>query len=75
MRACRRRRGGRPQAGEEAGQIFRKLGIRRHGDEVLLPQVEIPLGQACKVRRFRHGAKYIGGARARPARQERRSLR
>jgi hypothetical protein len=67
MRAVRRR-GGRPERGEEAGHIFRKLGIRRHGDEVLLPQVEIPLGQARKVRRFRHGAKYIGGARARPAR-------
>jgi polyhydroxyalkanoate synthesis repressor PhaR len=66
-----RRRAGRPECGEEAGHIFRKLGIRRRGDEVLLPQVEIPLGQACKVRRFRHGAKYIGGPPARPARQER----
>jgi hypothetical protein len=64
-----RRRGGRPERGEEAGHIFRKLGIRRHGDEVLLPQVEVPLGQARKVRRFRHGAKYIGGAHARPAAQ------
>jgi hypothetical protein len=75
MRCVRRRRGGRSERGEDAGDIFRKLGIRRHGDEVLLPQVEIPLGQACKVRRFRHGAEYIGGARARPAAQDHVPLR
>jgi hypothetical protein len=75
MRCVRRRRGGRSERDEEAGDIFRELGIRRHGDEVLLPQVEIPLGQACKVRRFRHGAKYIGGSALWPARQVHFALR
>jgi hypothetical protein len=65
----------RLQRGEEAGQVFRKIGIRRHGDEVLLPQVEVPLGQARKVRRFRHGAKYIGGPALWPARQVHFALR
>jgi hypothetical protein len=46
----------------EARHAFGKVGIRRHGDQLVLPQVHIPFGEVCEVRRFRHGGQYIGAA-------------
>jgi hypothetical protein len=63
VRRLRQRRELGDDAGEDAGEV----GIRCHGDQLILPQVDIPLGKARKVRRCRHDAKYIGAARQRPA--------
>jgi polyhydroxyalkanoate synthesis repressor PhaR len=56
MRRARPRPARRHKPAEEPRHALGKVGIGRHGRELLLPQVEIPLGQAREVRRFRHGA-------------------
>jgi hypothetical protein len=49
------RRRPRHERPEEARHALGQLGIRRHGDQLVLPQVKVPLGEICEVRRLRHG--------------------
>ena len=45
---------------ETARHALGQRGIARHCHQLVLPQVHIPLGKLCKIRRVRHGRHYIG---------------
>jgi hypothetical protein len=53
----------RPQCRHQPRHGFRQRRIGRHGNQLILPQIDVALGQRGKIERFGHGEDYTDSKR------------